>query len=399
MIRFIHFFLLILLVVLLNLSYHPAIVGLTSMTDRTAGTILSPYINLVFVITAAISLIPTNNISVFKSNVFVTCLKLLIAILFVAFLIMALFQKNVMMHEVRVIGMSIGAIIIGWSFSSKDWMMKTILLLFVATALLVGLLQIQSNIGGFTIELGILAFAKNQLGILLATAVIIMMFFFVSHEGKKVYKWLYLGAVGVGLLFLLTIRARLDTIIAIMMIVYIIYLVEKKKSILTTAIVGMVIVGIAIIVLPDTVGQYFTNSFTMGYEGGDITSDRMRRNEFTIQFLMDHPFEGNLFEEINADWVHNYLLYKAFLYGLLFGLPIFIEFFYLGWSALKRSYYADVKNLRNIGYCALLIPIIASLGEPTYPFGPGTATTMNFILFGMSLRNTYNMYGCDSMPK
>lgn len=395
MIRYIRFFLLVLLVLLLNFSYHPTIVSLTAMTDRTAGTILTPYLNLIFMITAAVSLVPVNN-SVFRSKVFTTSVKIIFLILFATLLLTVLFKKS-MIHEVRVVGMSLAAIIIGWSISEKEWVMKVVLLLFSFTALVIGFLQIQSNIGGFTIELGYAAFAKNQLGVVLATAVIIMMGFFVSHDGKKVFRWIYLIATILGLFFLLTIRARLDTIATVVLIVYMLYLVEKKRSIFVTSFIVLVIIAILILVLPESVSQYITNSFTMGYEGGDITSDRLRRNEFTIQFLLNHPIEGNLFEELDADWVHNYLLNKAFMYGLLFGMPLFIMYFYLGWSVLKRSFLSDVKDLRNIGYYAMLITFIASLGEPTYPFGPGTATTMNFVLFGMSLRNTYNLCECDSV--
>ncbi len=65
-----------------------------------------------------------------------------------------------------------------------------------------------------------------------------------------------------------------------------------------------------------------------------------------------------------------------------------LYYFVTLFTTLVRSGRMGTFNVFNAGYFALLIPFIISMAEPTYPFGPGTATVFNFILFGVALRDT-----------
>ena len=65
-----------------------------------------------------------------------------------------------------------------------------------------------------------------------------------------------------------------------------------------------------------------------------------------------------------------------------------LYYFVTLFTALVRSGRMGTFNIFNAGYFALLIPFVISMAEPTYPFGPGTATVFNFILFGVALRDT-----------
>ena len=92
--------------------------------------------------------------------------------------------------------------------------------------------------------------------------------------------------------------------------------------------------------------------------------------------------------------VHNYPLRVLYEYGLFFSLPIISYYAYSLILVLRKSLKSNIRSINCIGYFLVMVPFIISFGEPTLPFGPGTATLLNFILFGYSLKcsvrtNTY----------
>ena len=146
---------------------------------------------------------------------------------------------------------------------------------------------------------------------------------------------------------------------------------------------------IAYLVIPESAKQYVVNSFVQNQEA-DITSSRMSRNRAGLTFISDHPLFGNLNVDAEMDWIHNYPLLKLFQYGFVFAFPIMLLYLYLLFYSLVKTTTCNNRNNFNIGYFALLVPFVVSMAEPTLPFGPGTATLFNFVLFGMATRNTYN---------
>ena len=83
-------------------------------------------------------------------------------------------------------------------------------------------------------------------------------------------------------------------------------------------------------------------------------------------------------------WVHNYLLWNIYRFGLLFSFPIIVLFFLIFFNSLKQSLKCSPDGRECFAYVCLLIPFLISLAEPTFPFGPGTVTLFNFILLGMA---------------
>jgi len=150
---------------------------------------------------------------------------------------------------------------------------------------------------------------------------------------------------------------------------------------------------VAYLVIPESAKQYVVNSFVQNQEA-DITSSRMSRNRAGLSFISDHPLFGNLNVDAEMDWIHNYPLLKLFQYGFVFAFPIMMLYLYLLFYSVVKTSICNNRNNYNIGYFALLVPFVVSMAEPTLPFGPGTATLFNFILFGMATRNTYNEKYC-----
>lgn len=88
--------------------------------------------------------------------------------------------------------------------------------------------------------------------------------------------------------------------------------------------------------------------------------------------------------------VHNYLLNRMVEFGIVFVIPILLLYIRLLIGAIVKTVRLNNHDTHTIGYVLLLIPFIISMAEPTFPFGPGTATVFNFIVFGLSLRYAYN---------
>ena len=124
------------------------------------------------------------------------------------------------------------------------------------------------------------------------------------------------------------------------------------------------------------------------YEYDDVTSDRINRIVAGLRFLNQHFWTGNLDAYTTLAWIHNYPLEKLYKYGFIFAFPILFIYLFLLITTIVKSVKSDNHDIYNIGFYLLLIPNIISMAEPTFPFGPGTATIFNFIIFGIALRNT-----------
>ena len=160
------------------------------------------------------------------------------------------------------------------------------------------------------------------------------------------------------------------------MLLYILYERFKGKNFFAYLIVGLFLAMVAYVFIPNSVKEYVYNSFTQNYEESDITAGRAGRNAAALDFLSDHIFLGNLNEQTSV--------------GQIFVLPILLIYLYLLFQAIIKTIRTNSRNNYNLGYYLLLIPFIVSMAEPTFPFGPGTATVFNFLAFGASLRNSDN---------
>lgn len=118
---------------------------------------------------------------------------------------------------------------------------------------------------------------------------------------------------------------------------------------------------------------------------GDLTSDRTRRNIEALEIIKNDPFFGRMSSGQNVQWVHNYLLRIVSDYGILGASPLVYLYFILAITIFNKLRKIEIKNLYNIGYITMIVPLITSLAEPTYPFEPGTAVLFSYVLFGVSL--------------
>lgn len=374
--------LLYLLLIVSAISYHPAIVRLSHLAGYESGTILSRYIVYLFMAVFALSF---NWYPFKKSKVIYRYVLWLITILVFALLVWALFNCKVMIHDIRTFVIVFGAIMIGYDIGIEDRRLEYIILAFSIPVLFSGIMQVMVNIGGFYIASQYLTDSKNALGAMLATAA--FSFFYLARiSTKRAYRLIYYVLVGITVLVVLTIRARAAMVALAVVGVYYYYMIKRSSSIII-AVFSMCLIAIVIyILMPSSVFRYLESSFTAGSQGEDFSSGRIGTYLDALAYLAQHPFEGNARGYNHIGWVHNYPLLQVYQYGILFSWPIIGLYLYLLLHTIRKSLHTFALSKESFGYFCLLIPYVISLVEPTFPFGPGTVTVYNFILFGLSER-------------
>lgn len=353
----------------------------------TKGTILSKYIIIVF---AILVILLFNVKSVFKSKEI--CYSFLLAILFFLSLLLpsSVFDVEVF-NNIRTLIIPLLAIIVGWQINLYNKQYRFIIYVFIISVLYVILSQIMVNGGGFVIEQLYFADAKNQLGVLGATALVLSFLIFCDNKKMKGVRLLYFSIAILLLISLLTIRTRTAVLVSVISVLFILFKKFDSKNIFYAVIGLTLLISILYVLLPLEAKKYIYDSFVLGQEN-DITADRMNRNEKAIEFLKNNLLFGNISgKQLNFGWVHNYPLCQLVSFGIIFGFFDLLLYLYLLIVLIKNVFKKNIVNINNAGYIALLIPFGISMAEPTLPFGPGTATVFNFILFGISLRYNYNL--------
>lgn len=377
---------LLLLIVLITISSHPVIVDISRSAGLESGTILSRYIIIVF---AGLFLMCFNLKSMMKPKIIRSCWLIYVVLAFFYLITYAAFDSNAMMADVRSIGICLVAIMIGWQLCLDEKRFKVLLISFAGMTLFVGLMQIMTNIGGFQILDQYQTDNKNSLGVMLSSCATV--FFVLGINGKRTgfVKLFWLAMFLLSLVVLLTIRARAATLTTGLIVLYILFERYKGRNFVFYFMLGVFLIAALFVLMPSVFKEYIYNSFVLHQED-DITSGRMERNIVAFQFLSEHFFLGNLDQNISMGQVHNYLLNRTVEFGIVFVIPIFLLYLRLLIGAIVKTVKFNNHVTHTIGFVLLLIPFIISMAEPTFPFGPGTATVFNFIVFGSSLRYAYN---------
>ena len=381
------YWVLLLLVFLITISSHPTIVDISRAAGMERGTILSRYIILVF---AGLFLMCLNVKSMLKPKMIRACWFMWVWIVVYYLITFAAFGSKSMMGDIRSIAICLVAIMIGWQLDLDEKKLKILLIAFSGLVLFVGLMQVFVNVGGFVIRDQYETDNKNSLGVMLVTGSFAFLVLGLNSNSKRIVRLLWFALAVLSMAVLLTIRARAATLTGGIMFLYVLYERYKGKNFFAYLLLGVFVAVIVYLVLPPTVKDFVYNSFFQNYEEGDITTGRGERNAAALEFLSYHLLLGNLNQNAQIGWIHNYPLNRTFEFGLVFVFPILLLYLFVLGKAIVKTIKSDNHNNYNIGYYLLLIPFIISMAEPTFPFGPGTATVFNFLLFGVAIRNTYN---------
>lgn len=380
-IRWIQISLLYSVVFLMAVSYHPAVVGASRSVGLESGTLLSRYIFILFVALFAVSITRMPRIRakfLLKSSVW------LFVILIVGLIVSAVYNNQGMLLDLRSIAIILASILIGWASDLSHRQLSICLFIFGFTALFSGLSQVFSNIGGFVIEDQYLVDSKNSLGAMLATAELAFLFLWKSLKNKPLRLISFFCAI-IGLMVIVTIRARASLLAVLIVAAVYIYYISKNKRTTVLTFITVAVVFSALILIPSDISQYLYNSIFSGTQGEDVSSGRVGVYEAALHYLSQNTLLGNVENNHHLPWIHNYVLLIVYEYGLLFSWPILTLYFYILFHSINYLIRTTV-GFPYIGYSIILVPYVISLLEPTFPFGPGTVTVTNFILLGIAER-------------
>lgn len=372
----------VVLLLAIGVSYHPTIMGMSRAAGYESGTILSRYIVLLFCAVFALSII-TPGYSFLKSRVIRTTLVSLSLIGITGLAAFAFFNNPRVAADFKSLVIVIGAMIIGIKLTPSRSLLYLLFLTFSCSILFSGLAQVLINIGGFRIEDQYLADAKNSLGALLASVTVLSLFMFYDSR-VRIVRFISIVFVVLGILLILVIRARMAFLTTGIIVLLFFYLRSRSQHFLLAVLVLLPIIIVISFLLPNSVFDFINASMTAGSQGEDFTSGRVDTylDAFAISF--NHPLMGNIRQTEHIEWVHNYPLLKFSSFGLLFSWPVLFLYCFILWKAISRTFHH--KESISFANLFLLIPFLISMAEPTFPFGPGTVTVFNFILFGMADR-------------
>ena len=382
----IRFTLLFLLMALMTFSYHPAIIDVSRAADQSSGTVLS---NLVLVSFLALSLLCLS-FSSLKIRFIGNYLYLLLLVIIVAIAVYAIFSNKIIFNTTRDIIMSFLAIMIGWRLKFNENRVVAVLFVYSIFVIFNGLMQVLTNVGGFVVVEQYVTDAKNSLGAMLGTAIVAMIIVWRNAE-KHLSQWAAIVFALFGLIIILTIRAR-GALLAAMVVGLIVFFnsTKRKNGVLVVAIVTCLIL-VLFPIMPDFIYNYVYDSLFSGSQEYDVSSGRLRVYRYAIDTLIqgNNIWLGNIRLNFERDpWIHNYALLQLYRYGILFSLPLLALFLYLLFYMVKKT--IKTKNqLIECGFPLVLVLLVISFFEPTFPYSPGTATLFNYILLGSSLNINY----------
>lgn len=366
----------LLLIIFIVFSYHPLFFTNTGETVGRSN-------NSIIVLTVFALLLVIPSVKKILRNRFIDFY--LICLFFLSLFVNIFYSLglNADVAEIRLISIPLILMIIGFLSNLEEKNIKIIGLCYTLFLIYVAYLQISQNVGGFIIEDTYKTSAKNSLGAMLTVAGTITMFYlFVNDKMNFLCKAFMLLCCFLIFVELLTIRARLSTLIYLFIFFLLFYkylLVQNKKKVFFVFL-GLIILSCIVLYF---LSDYLYNSFFQN-KGSDILSGRNVGYEMAIELFLNSPLWGNLYEDIGIAWVHNYLLLTLSSFGLLGGAPWLILYVGLVYKCVKKIITTSLYNL-SIGYVLMLVPIITSLGEPTFPYGPGTANFLPFLFLGWSM--------------
>jgi len=392
LLNFIKVVLLLAFMLLCAMSYHPYVYSVSSELANSGEAIVSPFITYIMLILLLLILLSCIKAEIpIINKVLLKYVYIVVLVLIFSLLIYGISPQKSVTGDLKAIFTCMGAFFVGWRLILDEKIVKRLLFYYGALVCFVGLLQIIVNIGGFVILATYETNGKNALGAMLAVSTVLFVGIANSSSGSRFERIVALVMGGLSLVELLTIRARLATISAIVVAFLVYYFSHKnKKKRSSSYILILMVLVITVLILPNYVYDYVYYSFLLNKED-DITAGRTAINLNALLIVIEDPLVANLY---NTHWnikVHNWLLKRLYEYGMLLSIPLLVLYIKMFLSLCKKLFKPYSDSFQVIGYAMVLALFVISFGEPSMPFSPGTAMTTAYFFWGYSYqRLSYN---------
>ena len=86
--------------------------------------------------------------------------------------------------------------------------------------------------------------------------------------------------------------------------------------------------------------------------------------------------------------IHNYVLNSLFENGILGAAGSIFIYLIIGVVCIKNIVKINNLSILNVGYILILMLYVGSMGEPCFPFSPGSAVIFQYFLLGVALKST-----------
>ncbi len=239
---------------------------------------------------------------------------------------------------------------------------------------------------GFNIQDQYLPVPKNQIAPAFGVALIISLYLGIKKRG--INKIFYFVLFPLSFASLLVLRGRAAIIaIFLSMLIFIFFFIQKRKYKIIFIVLASFLLAFA--------SEYIYESLFLNYDLSDvnsITTGRFDRDLKGLEYFFTNPIGGQLINPIyKGQTIHNYFLFNLVNYGILFSCPLLIIYFnYILHivTAIKRNSFKYFE----IGPLAMLMLMVISLFEYTYPYAPGSAIFFPFFLMGHYYKKKLNSF-------
>lgn len=370
--------LLISIMVLCTYSYHPRFFDLSTGSIQNHSIVLLTEIVIFLLAIISVRRIYYNS----TVKVYLNCI--LFITLFITMFVAIGFEAS--LSAVVSILLPLLGIIIGQNLRIDNRIMIACLRMYMVTSVVIGFLCIMRNLGAFVIVDQYAVAGKNASGVMLGISGCIALYS-ALQENRMLFKCMDIGCLGLLIVELLTMRARLATLGLVLFIC--LMLVRSNFKIKAVHFVGIAIfIGVIAIVAGSSIEQFVYDSFFQNKDN-DLTSGRTDLNKAAFNVILESPLLGTLRGDYIIDdtyQVHNFLLNTISHYGLIFSIPWIVIYIKLGLASLISAFKYSIPSngISLLSNILILYMLWESLGEYTYPFGPGTITFIPYLLWGWS---------------
>jgi len=351
-------------------------------------------IYLVFGILLILSLLKLKSLNV--SSFIRKCFLLLFCQLIV-FLFLQLLEFRLNWFDLVEVAIPLSIMIIGLSLNFSEKEIVRISVIFIFLTLLISAWQIYYYQGDFLIHQYYTIPIKNSIGpfLVISLGIIFYLFLFMpKRENEKKIKRLamFLLTFIIGFYFALIIRSR-SALLALLLFVIFLFIKKRDYRLLAGLVSLIIILALSsnINIINSAINP-IVKAFTLNYDIYDIESISAGRYSVykeATEVVKEYPLLGISKNYMSFYGVpHNYILNKLVSYGIIGSLFFLIIYLFFAYYVLKNTVLSR-PNLRNIGAFIFIIPLVISLFEYTYPFGPGTANIFAFLLLSQNEKLSY----------
>ncbi|MCR4965772.1 MAG: glycosyltransferase family 4 protein [Bacteroidales bacterium] len=343
------------------------------------------YVIMAFMATAAVL---TFSLERYASPRFMRYLFITMVIVGVEFLIFRLTHRHFRFEDLFQLGVVFLCVGIGtgMDFKPKQW--ANICFYYTLGLAVMVVLNCFYFAGGLYVpEFYMVNEGKNQMGGLLAIGAASLFFWGMKlKEERRHFMILFV----LSFLLLFIIRARADLFA---LIIFCIFIFAKESELHLKANVKTIIGALCLVLSLYIVYNGFVKDelkrFMFGGHGGytmdQASTHRWERNRQGIDFVSEHVLDGEQKEESGVSLIHNYPLLRLVRYGV-FSLPLLAFYLFFIGNVIYHLFRQRKTDIRDVGYVVCMVPLIVSLAEPSFPYGPGSVQMLAFLLLGASFR-------------